>query len=106
MSKTQTFLAGSKWAHGNFNQNACETVDYFMKRSEEKQLTKREADKLETAINSFALEIIRFSKTEWANDYYSNVHELRKLSEWLRRYEKFHGFGEDFMLFDENNWSI
>lgn len=96
----KVFLSDAKWASGNFatDEEIDVLLDKLPKLDHTKLLSEENAILIETSINALALEIIRFSRTSWSNDYYGEVTSLGDIINWLDKYWKHHKMGRYFSI--------
>jgi hypothetical protein len=97
----ETFITGSKWADGGFLDE--ETLDETLTACEKTKdfkyaITVEHLRHVEMGLNALALTILRYSKSEWGNDYYGAVESFRTLANWIDKYHKANNLGRYFKL--------
>lgn len=98
--KPRVFLHDAKFASGHFasEEDIEKTLSLVRRLNVNRFLSEEHAILIETSINSLALSILRFSNTEWSNDYYGCVESLHEITSFLDRFFKAHKMGKYFSL--------
>jgi hypothetical protein len=96
----KTFITGSRWADGAFLDRGIlqELLTTCEETKDFKYLTVEHLRQVEMGLNTLALDIIRYSKSEWGNDYYGAVDSFRILVNWVDRYHKENEMGKYFKI--------
>lgn len=94
----RSFLGGAKWADGDVATDAELTTTYelIQRLNPRKRLSAENADLIERCINRHCLDVLRFSKSEWGNDYYACFEAIGDIYQWLDRFNKHHKLGKYF----------
>lgn len=94
--ETRTFLWGSsRYADGQFASD--ETIDKCLELIKTDRWKTRNTQErcivLETSINRCALEILRYSRSEWSNDYYDWANNLMDIMSFIDKNAKKFKYG-------------
>lgn len=96
---TKTFMNGATYASGHFaeREELCKLLD-IVKSGKYPRWSAKLRTQIETSLNNLALAMVRYSNTEWGNDYYWQVEQIAAIMNWLEYYERKHKSGRHFSL--------
>ena len=85
-----TFLWGSKWADGiiataEHAHDLIEMIEGPRNNWWSFPLTQEQCGIVESSINYFALTLLRYSASQWGNDYYGAFDSICAIKQWISK---------------------